>query len=122
MWSFNFTAQSGRPYSQPSGVIAVSDIQAPFFLERNNARLRPYHRLDFSWKIKGTKREDLRWKSDWTFTVYNLYGRRNPFNVYYTQNGNSGDASVFSNNPLNAFELAVLNSPLLSLTYNFVFQ
>lgn len=121
-WSFNFTAQSGRPYTVANGVFPLNEIEVPLFLERNNARLRTYHRLDFSWKVKYSKKENRRWSGDWTFTIYNLYGRRNPLNLYYTQRNGAENGEIFLDSPLGSFELSVLNSPLLAITYNFVFQ
>jgi len=121
-WGFNFTAQTGRPYTVANGVFRLEEIDVPLFIERNNARLRPYHRLDFSWKVKYSKKENRRWIGDWTFTIYNLYSRRNPFNLYYAQRNGLEDADVFIDSPLGSYELSVLNSPLLSITYNFVFQ
>ncbi len=120
--SFNFTAQSGRPYTVANSVFAIDEINVPIFIERNNARLRPYHRLDFSWKIKYGKNPNRKWKGDWTFTIYNLYGRRNPFNLYYQQRQGSVDSEVFLGSPLGTYELSILNSPLFAVTYNFVFD
>jgi len=121
-WSFNFTAQSGRPYTVANSVFKLEEIDVPIFIERNNARLRPYHRLDFSWHIKYNKNESKRWIGDWTFTIYNVYSRRNPFNLYYAQRSGSEDSEVFFSSPLGTYELSVLNSPLFAITYNFVFQ
>lgn len=121
-WSFNFTAQSGRPYTVPNAVFAIEDIDVPIFIERNNARLRPFHRLDFSWKIEYSKKPNRQWSGDWTFTVYNLYSRRNPFNLYYSQRQEGIDADIFLGSPLGTYELSALNSPLFSVTYNFVFE
>ncbi|MBT8185444.1 MAG: TonB-dependent receptor [Eudoraea sp.] len=121
-WSFNFTAQSGRPYTVANSVFKIDEIDVPIFIERNNARLRPYHRLDFSWQIKYNKKENKRWIGDWTFTIYNVYSRRNPFNLYYAQRSGSEDSDVFFSSPLGTYELSVLNSPLFAITYNFVFQ
>jgi len=121
-WSFNFTAQTGRPYTIANSVFALEEIDVPIFLERNNARLRPYHRLDFSWKIEYSKNEKRRWIGDWTFTIYNVYSRRNPFNLYYAQRQGLQDADVFLGSPLGTYELSVMNSPLFAITYNFVFD
>lgn len=118
--SLNFTMKSGRPYTIANGFFIEKDIRIPVFLERNNARLRTYHRLDLSWKIKGSLNEKAKWKSDWTFTVYNLYARKNPFNKYYTQS--QSKTAEFSNGPLGSFELSILNAPLFSLNYNFTFN
>ncbi len=121
-WSFNFTAQSGRPYTVANSVFSIEDINVPIFIERNNARLRPYHRLDFSWKVKYGRNPNRKWKGDWTFTIYNLYSRRNPFNLYYAQRQGAVDSEVFLGSPLGTYELSVLNSPLFAVTYNFVFD
>lgn len=122
--SFNFTGQTGRPYTVANASIAIDEINVPIFLERNNARLPVYHRLDLSWNVHFSKsKENKRWQNDWTFTVYNIYGRKNPINIYYSQRRDfSQNASVFGSSPLGAFQISLLNSPLFSLTYNFRFQ
>ncbi|NJB70981.1 hypothetical protein GGR42_001443 [Saonia flava] len=122
VFSFNFTGQTGRPYTVANSVFALENINVPIFIERNNARLRPYHRLDFSWKIKYGKNLTRKWVGDWTFTVYNLYSRRNPFNLYYAQRTGPENSEIFLGSPLGSYELSVMNSPLFSLTYNFVFD
>lgn len=121
-WSFNFTAQSGRPYTVANSVFELEGIDIPIFIERNNARLRPYHRLDFSWRVKYSKKLKRRWVGDWTFTIYNLYSRRNPFNLYYAQRTGAENSDIFLGAPLGTYELSVLNSPLFAVTYNFVFD
>ena len=120
--SFNFVGQSGRPYTIANGIFERQNVQIPIYLSRNNSRLPTYHRLDFSWKISYSKSPNLKFKGDWIFTVYNLYGRKNPFNIYYTQRNGIVDADVFLGSPLGSYELSVLRSPLVSLTYNFKFQ
>lgn len=122
--SFNFVGQTGRPLTLPNGVVELSDgIRAPIFLERNNSRLPIYHRLDISYNVHFSKsKENKRWQNDWTFTIYNLYGRKNPLNIFYTQRNGLENADVFLDSPLGSFELLVLNAPLFSLTYNFTFQ
>lgn len=122
--SFNFTAQSGRPYTVPNATVGFGEIDVPIFLERNNARLPVYHRLDFSWNIHFSKsKENKRLQNDWTFTIYNVYGRKNPTNIYYTQRQDFAENSnVFLDSPLGAYQISMLNSPLFSLTYNFTFQ
>ncbi|MFZ8960434.1 MAG: TonB-dependent receptor [Flavobacteriaceae bacterium] len=121
-FSFNFTAQTGRPYTIANGVIEQGNLNIPIYLNRNNARLPLYHRLDFSWKVAYRKDPNKRYKSDWNFTVYNLYGRKNPFNIYYAQRNGSENGDVFGGNPLGSYELSVLKGALVSLTYNFKFQ
>ena len=120
-FSFNFTGQTGRPYTVANGVYKQENVTIPIYLSRNNGRLPVYHRLDFSWKIAYRKDPNKRFKGDWTFTVYNLYGRRNPFNVYYTQRNGVQDGDVFGGSPLGSYELSVLRGSLVSIAYNFKF-
>jgi hypothetical protein len=120
-FSFNFTGQTGRPYTVANGVYNQENVTIPIFLSRNNGRLPVYHRLDFSWKIAYRKDPNKRFQGDWTLTVYNLYGRRNPFNVYYTQRNGAQDGDVFGGSPLGAYELSVFRGSLVSIAYNFKF-
>src|SRR5690606_30069562 len=113
-WSFNFTAQTGCPYSVANGYFNLEGINIPIILERNNARLRTYHRLDLSWKVKYSKKLNKRWVGDWTFTIYNLYARKNSYNVYYTQRNGNINSNIFLGSPLGSYELTIMNSPLFA--------
>ena len=110
-FSFTFAYNTGRPFSSPSGSYEIGGKKFPVFAERNNDRVRDYHRLDFSWTINNPSMQHKRWEGSWVFTVYNLYGRQNPYSVFFksTKNG------------LKAYELSVFASPFVSMTYNFKF-
>ncbi len=110
-FSFTFAYNTGRPFSSPSGSYDIAGKKYPVFAERNNDRVRDYHRLDFSWTINNPSMKHARWEGSWVFTVYNLYGRQNPYSVFFksTKNG------------LRAYELSVFASPFVSMTYNFKF-
>ena len=110
-FSFTFAYNTGRPFSSPSGSYEIAGRKYPVFAERNNDRVRDYHRLDFSWTINNPSMKHKRWEGSWVFTVYNLYGRQNPYSVFFksTKNG------------LKAYELSVFASPFVSMTYNFKF-
>ncbi len=120
--SFNFVGQTGRPYTIANGVYKQQNVTIPIYLNRNNARLPTYHRLDFSWTIAYSKDPKRRFKGDWVFTIYNIYGRKNPFNIYYAQRNGGVDGSVFLSSPLGAYELTALRGTLVSLSYNFRFK
>ena len=112
-YSFNFTYQTGKPYSIPNAAFNANGISVPIYLERNNSRLPAYHRLDFSWRVHNiTTKEGKRLIGDWIFTVYNLYNRKNAFNRYF--GGKVGG--------LKANQVSIFNTALLSLTWNFKFQ
>ncbi|MEY4273376.1 MAG: hypothetical protein RL638_324 [Bacteroidota bacterium] len=110
-FSFTFVYNTGRPFSSPSGSYEIAGKKYAVFAERNNDRVRDYHRLDFSWTVNNPSMKHKRWEGSWVFTVYNLYGRQNPYSVFFksTKNG------------LKAYELSVFASPFISMTYNFKF-
>ena len=122
--SLNFVVQSNRPYTVPNGFVRVENTPVPLFLERNNARLPVYHRLDFSWRIHNPKMLKRRWVGDWTFTVYNLYGRDNAYNIYYQPRGpnSTNSSTVISGSPLAAYKLTIFGAPIVSLSYGFKFE
>jgi hypothetical protein len=103
--------------------LRISNMDVPIYLERNNSRFPFYHRLDFSWKISYSKNPNSRFKKDWIFTIYNVYGKKNPFNIYYTpRDGTSKNGNIFGSSPLASYELSIIKSALISLTYNFTFN
>ena len=119
---FNLVVQSNRPYTIPNGFIDIGRLSVPLFLERNNARLPLYHRLDFSWTIHNPRMIKKRWVGDWTFTVYNLYGRKNAYNIYYLPRGAGSPSQIFGSSPLGSYRLTIFGAPIVSLSYNFKFE
>lgn len=111
-FSFTFTYTTGRPYSSPSGLFNFQGTSYPFYPARNNDRLPAYHRLDFSWNILTTLKEEKRWKNYWTFSVYNLYGRGNPYSIFYSNQKGF----------LKSYSLKIFAAPIVSLTYNARFR
>jgi len=86
LWVF----QSGLPYTPAIGRQLLPDTDGQqtrydeevlIYGDKNSARMRPYHRLDLSLSFN-TKTIKGR-KESWTFSIYNLYNRRNPYFYYY---------------------------------------
>lgn len=123
-FSFNFTYQTGRPYSIPNATFTVDNIPIPVFLERNNARLPDYHRLDFSWRIHNiSTKQTKRWKGDWIFTVYNLYNRNNAYNRYFAgRNLGSAVNAGLGRGALGAYQFSIFSTTVVSLAYTFTFK
>ena len=138
-FGFTFVYSSGRPYSAPTGYVSFETIEDPYqgtrtpfvvvgngevvlgpiqtsvypyFGVRNQQRLPAYHRFDFSWNVYNATMKSRRWQGNWVFTVYNVYGRRNAYSVFFRT----------ENYKTNAYKLQIFAAPILSLTYNFVFQ
>jgi len=110
-FAFTFAYNTGRPFSSPSGLFQIDNKKYPVYETRNNDRISDYHRLDFSWTITNPSLKEKRWEGSWTFTVYNLYGRKNAYSVFFK----SVPAGI------KPYELSVFGAPLISLTYNFKF-
>jgi hypothetical protein len=112
--SFSFTVaySTGRPYTAPEGFLRYRNRVYPYYNERNQYRLPDYHRLDFAWNIYNPSLKNRRWQGHWTFTVYNLYGRRNIYSIFYRT-----EAQV-----TNAYRLSIFGAPIPSLTYNMMFN
>ena len=111
-FSFNFAYSTGRPYTAPEGFIRYQGRTYPYYDERNAYRLPDYHRLDFAWNIYNPSLKNRRWQGHWTFTVYNLYGRRNVYSIFYRTEGQA----------TNPYRLSIFGAPIPSLTYNFEFK
>lgn len=112
-WSLgaNFTYSTGRPVSIPVSKYEVGSIAVAEFSERNQYRIPDYHRLDLSLNYE-PENNNKKFKSSWTIGLYNVYGRKNPFSVFFRdQNGA----------PPQAYRLAILGIPFPSVTYNFSF-
>ena len=51
--------------------------------ERNNYRIPAYHRADIGVTLKSKEKPNKRLKSNWNFSVYNVYNRENPYALYF---------------------------------------
>ncbi len=127
-WSagFTFVYTTGQAVSYPVGSYQVDFQSAPLYSElRNEDRFPDYHRMDISvtWKNADKGRK---WRGSWNFSVYNLYGRKNPFAYEFRQIYNddirvspSDDVEITSSRP--GVVMTYLFTFLPSITYNFKF-
>ena len=108
----NFTFRSGRPVSAPYAGYVIDNIAVGNFSERNQFRIPDYHRLDLGIVLEGGHRRNKKVSGSWTFSVVNVYSRRNPYTVFFRgqQNG------IF-----NAYKISVIGSMIPSLSYQFKF-
>lgn len=120
-WRFsaNFEYMSGRPATLPELKYTIGEAQLVYYSDRNKYRMPPYHRMDVSLTFDENLRKKRVWKGSWTLSVYNLYGRHNPYSVYYKKNL---PENVREGEKLfELFKLSVIGVPIPSLTYNFRF-
>ncbi len=81
---------------------------------RNNFRVPAYHRLDLAATLKQKPHPNRRWEGSWTFSLYNAYGRRNAYGIYFRQNADNPAQTE-------AVRLSIFGTVLPSATYNFTF-
>jgi hypothetical protein len=84
-------------------------LSVPVYSNRNEVRIPDYHRLDLAYTLGKGYNKTKSFQTSWTVSLYNVYGRRNAFSVYYTQ---APDQSNVAN------RLAVLGSVFPAITFN----
>ena len=85
-WSVaaNWIVMSGGAVTTPIGFYYINGYSVPLYGEKNNDRLPVYHRLDLSLEYKLNKPE-RRYQHSVILTVYNAYGRLNPYTVSFNK-------------------------------------
>ena len=120
----NFTFISGTPVTFPTSKYVIQGFVIPHNSNnsRNDRRIPNYHRLDFSVTING-KKENKKGKirknnNSLVIGIYNVYNRKNPFSIYFSQ-GKKVAAESFV--PGQVTRLSIIGSFVPSITYNFKF-
>lgn len=85
--SGTFVFGSGNAASLPERFYIVDGILTQEYSRINQYRLPSYHRLDLAAILTPKKNEHRKWKSEWVFSVYNAYSRKNPYFIYFDQSG-----------------------------------
>ena len=91
-WTFgaNFALQTGQPVTYPVGKYEYLGISVPSYGLRNENRLPTYHHLDLAATLTPTKNKTRNWQSEWVFSVYNVYNRKNAASISFRQNNDTG--------------------------------
>ncbi|GEJ34683.1 collagen-binding protein [Flavobacterium psychrophilum] len=113
-WTFgaNFTLQTGQPVTYPNGQYVYQGITIPSYELRNKNSLPTYHHLDISatYTPKPDKKKGR--QSEWVFSIYNIYARKNAASISFRQNADSGNTE--------AIKLSIFGI-VPSVSYNFKF-
>jgi hypothetical protein len=114
--SSNFVISTGTPATFPTNRLEVQEYVIPHNVDnfRNNTRIPTYHRLDISATYQLKKHFKDKFESNIVISVYNVYGRKNPFSIYF-----QGNPDVPNNTE--AVRFAVIGIPIPAVTYNFKF-
>ncbi|MDR2963251.1 MAG: TonB-dependent receptor [Bacteroidales bacterium] len=104
---------NGEAVTLPIGKYYIEEFQVYYFTKRNGFRMPNYHRMDLS--ATYTKKHK-RFESEWNFSIYNAYNRKNAFFLYFDEPGSDTNHS----DRMKAMKVTLF--PILpAVTWNFNF-
>lgn len=109
--SANFVYNTGRPITYPIGQYDFGGGYKINYSDRNQFRIPDYIRLDLGINIEGNHKVKNFTHSFWSFSIYNILGRRNPYSIYFKS----------ENGVVNGYKLSIFGAPIPTITYNFRF-
>jgi hypothetical protein len=110
-FSLNFVYSTGRPITVPILKYEIGGAERVYYSDRNRERIDDYIRTDISINVEGNHKIKKLAHSSWTFAVYNLFGRNNPYSVFFTS----------ENGVIKGYKLSIFAQPIPTITYNFKF-
>jgi len=109
--SGDFVFNTGNAVTWPSGKYDLDGRTVFYYTERNGYRMPSNNRLDLSATLEGKKTKKL--ESSWTFSLYNAYGRENPYFIQFQDDPENPDKTQ-------AVQYSLFRW-VTSITYNFKF-
>lgn len=112
-----FVYATGKSYTPPEKVYLIDGELQTEYGPRNSQRLEPYHRMDISLTYIPNPTSQKNFRSEWVFSIYNVYNRKNTFFTYtdYETDLQEGTAQV------KAYKVSIF--PIIpSVTWNFKFK
>jgi hypothetical protein len=109
--SVNSTYSTGRPITVPIGIFNYYNSFRAYYSDRNAYRIPDYFRTDFSLNIDGNHKIHQKFHNSWTVGAYNLFGRKNPYSVYY----------VTENGAVNGYKLSIFGTVIPFVNFNVKF-
>ena len=110
-FSANLVYITGRPITYPISVYTSEGHQVLNYSARNEYRIPDYFRVDISVNLEGNLRNRKIAHSYWMLNIYNLFGRKNAYSVYYT----------IENEKIQGYKLSVFAQPIVTLSWHFKF-
>jgi hypothetical protein len=117
----NFVLYTGNPVTYPQGRYVYDGKIIPFYGTRNSQRFPRYDRMDLGVNYYPSMRKNGKVESTWNFSLYNVYGKRNPYIITTgTRKTKASDGSeVDTGIPIT--EQVALFRWIPSITWNFKF-
>jgi outer membrane receptor protein involved in Fe transport len=117
-WKFGatFVFGTGNATTYPERFYIVNGVLTQEYSNINAYRVPAYHRMDISatWTRKPNSTKKL--KGQWVFSIYNVYSHKNPYFIYFDQDGDPSQGTQ----TIKALQVSLF--PILpSITWNFKF-
>lgn len=107
--SGNVVYSTGRPITYPTFMYNYGGVPTLSYSDRNAYRIPDYFRVDLSLNVEGNLLKRKLGHGTWSFSAYNVLGRKNAFSVYFKENDGL----------IKAYKLSIFGAPIFSITYNF---
>ncbi|MBI9033666.1 MAG: TonB-dependent receptor [Bacteroidales bacterium] len=108
-FSGNLVYSTGRPITYPTAIYYQNGQKILHYSNRNEYRLPDYFRIDASLNIEGNLLSKKLAHGSFSFSVYNLTGRKNAYSVYFKS----------ENGSINGYKLSIFGNQIFSIGYNF---
>jgi hypothetical protein len=105
----NFAYTTGRPITFPVAFYEFNGTNRVYYSNRNEYRVPDYIRLDLSATLNGNLKAKKLNHSSLTATVYNVLGRKNPYSIFFKNEGGV----------VKGYQMTIFAQPIFMLTYNF---
>ena len=105
----SFVYNTGRPITFPVAFFNFNNTSNVYYSNRNEYRIPDYMRLDISATINGNLRVEKFNHSSLNFTLYNVLGRRNPYSIFFKNEGGE----------VKGYQMTIFAQPVFMVTYNF---
>jgi hypothetical protein len=109
--SGNFVYSTGRPFTLPLSSYRIRNIFLVDYSDRNAYRMPENIRFDIACKISGNLRTRKIANPHMVISVYNLFGRENPYSIYFKK----------EQELLEGYVLSLFGRPVPSITFRFDF-
>lgn len=113
-WSLSgtFVYSTGQAVTYPTGKYEIGGLTTFSYSARDASREPAINRLDIGATLEG--KQHKKYHSSWTFSIYNLYGSREPYSITFRD-------SKTVPNTTEAVETSIFATPIPSITWNFKF-
>ncbi|MBS1664445.1 MAG: carboxypeptidase-like regulatory domain-containing protein [Bacteroidetes bacterium] len=102
---------TGRPITLPIATFTLGGSQRVYYSDRNQYRIPDYFRSDISFNMEGNHKVHQVFHNSWSFGVYNITARKNPYSIYFQS----------ENGVIKGYKLSIFGTAIPFLSYNIRF-